>query len=144
MGWSVDGSYNCRANPRTTHQGWSSLLATNVGRPRQGTGCNLADVVAPQPGLTEPLQNALPKATAPWRQILRGRSRLHNTEIRMNKNQIEGSVKDVAGKLQQRVGKVTGDTKQQVRGVAKQIEGKIQKGVGAVERALDKASRKAR
>jgi uncharacterized protein YjbJ (UPF0337 family) len=62
----------------------------------------------------------------------------------MNKNQIEGSVKDVAGKLQQRVGKVTGDTKQQVRGVAKQIEGKIQKGVGAVERALDKASRKAR
>jgi uncharacterized protein YjbJ (UPF0337 family) len=62
----------------------------------------------------------------------------------MNKNQIEGRVKDVAGKLQQRVGKATGNTNQQLKGVAKQIEGKVQKGVGAVEHALRKANRKAR
>jgi len=43
----------------------------------------------------------------------------------MNKNQIEGSLKDVTGKVQQRVGKAIGSANQQVKGVAKQIEGKI-------------------
>ena len=47
----------------------------------------------------------------------------HNVEIRMNKNQIEGSVKDVTGKLQQKIGQATGNTNQRVKGVAKQIEG---------------------
>ena len=55
----------------------------------------------------------------------------------MNKSQIKGSVKDVAGKVQQKVGEATGNTNQQVKGVAKQIEGKIQKGVGDVEEAVD-------
>ena len=55
----------------------------------------------------------------------------------MNKNQIKGSVKDVAGKVQQKVGEATGNTNQQVKGVAKQIEGKVQKGVGDVEQAVD-------
>jgi uncharacterized protein YjbJ (UPF0337 family) len=41
----------------------------------------------------------------------------------MNKNQIEGSVKDVAGKVQQKVGEATGNVNQQVKGVAKQVEG---------------------
>jgi uncharacterized protein YjbJ (UPF0337 family) len=62
----------------------------------------------------------------------------------MNKNQIEGSVKDFTGKVQQKVGRATGNTKQQVKGVAKQIEGKVQKGVGNVEQALNKADRKSR
>jgi uncharacterized protein YjbJ (UPF0337 family) len=55
----------------------------------------------------------------------------------MNKNQIKGSVKDVAGKVQQKVGEATGNMNQQVKGVAKQIEGKVQKGVGDVEQAVD-------
>jgi len=55
----------------------------------------------------------------------------------MNKNQIKGSVKDVAGKVQQKVGEATGNTNQQVKGVAKQIEGKVQKGVGNIEQAVD-------
>jgi uncharacterized protein YjbJ (UPF0337 family) len=55
----------------------------------------------------------------------------------MNKNQIQGSVKDVAGKVQQKVGEATGNTNQQVKGVAKQIEGKVQKGVGDIEQAVD-------
>ena len=62
----------------------------------------------------------------------------------MNKNQVEGSVKDVTGKLQQKIGQATGNTNQRVKGVAKQIEGKVQKGVGDVEQALDKRGRKAR
>jgi uncharacterized protein YjbJ (UPF0337 family) len=62
----------------------------------------------------------------------------------MNKNQIEGRVKDVTGKVQQKVGKATGNTSQQVKGVAKQIEGKVQKGVGNLEQALHKAVRKIR
>jgi len=63
----------------------------------------------------------------------------------MNKNQINGSVKDAAGKVQQKVGKIVGSTEQQVKGIAKQIEGKVQEGLGNVEQAADdsaKASRK--
>jgi uncharacterized protein YjbJ (UPF0337 family) len=48
----------------------------------------------------------------------------------MHKNQIEGSVEDVTGKVQQKVGEATGNTNQQVKGVAKQIESKVQKGMG--------------
>jgi len=60
----------------------------------------------------------------------------------MNKNQIEGSVKDVAGKVQQKIGEVTGNANQQVKGVAKQIEGKVQKGVGDVEQAVDDSAKR--
>ena len=62
----------------------------------------------------------------------------------MNKNQIEGSVKDIAGKVQQKVGAAIGNTKQQVKGVAKQIAGKVQKGAGDVQQALHKTDRKTR
>jgi uncharacterized protein YjbJ (UPF0337 family) len=62
----------------------------------------------------------------------------------MNKNQIEGSIKDVTGKVQQKLGQATGSTNQRVKGMAKQIEGKVQKGVGHIEQALDKAPRKPR
>jgi len=60
----------------------------------------------------------------------------------MNKNQIEGSVKDVAGKVQQKIGEVTGNANQQVKGVVKQIEGKVQKGVGDVEQAVDDSAKR--
>jgi len=62
----------------------------------------------------------------------------------MNKNQIEGSLKDVAGKVQKTVGEATGNTKQQVKGVAKQIEGKVQKGLGDVEQAVDDSAKRSR
>ena len=60
----------------------------------------------------------------------------------MNKDKIEGAIKDVAGKAQQEVGKLTGSKEQQVKGVANQAEGKIQKGVGHVKDALDDAADK--
>jgi uncharacterized protein YjbJ (UPF0337 family) len=48
----------------------------------------------------------------------------------MNKDQVKGSVKQAAGKVQQKTGEVIGSEKQQAKGVAKQVEGKIQKGIG--------------
>lgn len=60
----------------------------------------------------------------------------------MNKDQIKGTAKDIAGKVQQEVGELTGSEEQQVKGLAKQGEGKVQKGVGdakeAVKDAVDK------
>jgi uncharacterized protein YjbJ (UPF0337 family) len=60
----------------------------------------------------------------------------------MNKDQIEGFVKDVAGKVQQKVGEATGNVNRQVKGVARQVEGKVQKGVGNVEQALDTSAKR--
>lgn len=48
----------------------------------------------------------------------------------MNKDQVKGSVKQAAGKVQQKTGEVIGSEKQQVKGIAKQVEGKVQKGIG--------------
>jgi uncharacterized protein YjbJ (UPF0337 family) len=62
----------------------------------------------------------------------------------MNRNQVKGAAKDVAGKVQRKVGELTGNENQQDKGTAKQVEGKIQKGVGNVEQALDEAERKMR
>jgi uncharacterized protein YjbJ (UPF0337 family) len=62
----------------------------------------------------------------------------------MNRDQVKGSAKDVAGKVQRKVGELTGNENQQAKGAAKQVEGKVQKAVGNVEGALDKADKKAR
>ena len=50
----------------------------------------------------------------------------------MNRDQVKGSAKDVAGKVQRKVGEALGSTQQQVKGLAKQAEGKVQKLVGKV------------
>ena len=62
----------------------------------------------------------------------------------MNRDQVKGKAKDIAGKVQQKVGEVTGNTSQQVKGVAKQVEGKVQKGLGDANKALKDADRKSR
>jgi uncharacterized protein YjbJ (UPF0337 family) len=62
----------------------------------------------------------------------------------MNRNQVKGAAKDVAGKIQRKVGELTGNKTQQAKGAAKQVEGKVQRGAGNVEEALDKAGRKTR
>lgn len=59
----------------------------------------------------------------------------------MNKDQIVGTAKDIAGKVQQKTGEITGSTSQQVKGVAKQVEGKVQKGVGDAREAIEDASK---
>ena len=58
----------------------------------------------------------------------------------MNKDQVKGAAKDVAGKVQEKAGELTGSEKQQIKGLKNQAEGKVQKGVGDVKEALDDAN----
>ena len=62
----------------------------------------------------------------------------------MNRNQVKGKAKDVAGAVQRKVGEMTGNTSQQAKGAAKQVEGKMQKGAGDATEALKDADRKTR
>ena len=59
----------------------------------------------------------------------------------MNKDQVKGSAKNVAGKVQQKAGKLTGSKTQQVKGLAKQVTGKAQKAFGDARNASEKAER---
>ena len=59
----------------------------------------------------------------------------------MNKDQVKGAAKDVAGKVQQKTGELTDDKSQQAKGLGKQAEGKAQKGLGDVKETLKDASR---
>jgi len=54
----------------------------------------------------------------------------------MNKDQVQGTVKDAAGKVQRKVGEAIGSEKQQAKGLGKQIEGKTQKAVGNAKETL--------
>lgn len=58
-------------------------------------------------------------------------------ESNLNKNQIKGAARDIAGKVQQKAGKLVGSKKQQVKGLEKQISGKLQKGVGDASEAIE-------
>ena len=62
----------------------------------------------------------------------------------MNSDQIKGSVKDVAGKAQRKMGEAIGSTEQQVKGAATQVEGKVQKAVGDAREAVKDAKDNAR
>ena len=56
--------------------------------------------------------------------------------IIVNKDQVKGTAKEIAGKVQQATGKLVGSKEQQVKGLAHQVEGKVQKGVGDVKEAV--------
>ncbi len=56
----------------------------------------------------------------------------------MDKDRVEGKVKDVAGRVQRQVGEWTGDTKDQAEGAAKQVEGKVQNAWGKGKDAVKK------
>jgi uncharacterized protein YjbJ (UPF0337 family) len=60
----------------------------------------------------------------------------------MNKDQIKGTTKDVAGKVQEEAGKLTGNKEQEAKGLGKQVAGKTQKKFGdakeAAKDAIDK------
>jgi uncharacterized protein YjbJ (UPF0337 family) len=59
----------------------------------------------------------------------------------MNKDQVKGTAKDVAGKVQEQAGKLVGSKEQQVKGLSKQIVGKTQKSMGDVEQAVKDSSK---
>jgi uncharacterized protein YjbJ (UPF0337 family) len=59
----------------------------------------------------------------------------------MNKDQVKGVAKDVAGKVQEQAGKLVGSKEQQIKGLSKQISGKVQKGVGDVKQSVEDISK---
>jgi uncharacterized protein YjbJ (UPF0337 family) len=56
----------------------------------------------------------------------------------VNKDQVKGAAKQVAGKAQEKGGKLVKNRKQQVKGAAKQAAGKVQKSYGDARADLDK------
>jgi uncharacterized protein YjbJ (UPF0337 family) len=60
----------------------------------------------------------------------------------MNKDQVEGKVKDVAGRIERQAGEWTGDNEKQVHGAVKQVEGKVQKAWGDAKDAAKDEQRK--
>jgi uncharacterized protein YjbJ (UPF0337 family) len=46
---------------------------------------------------------------------------------------VEGSAKNMGGKLKEGIGKLTGDTKTEAEGKSDQVEGKIQNTVGGIK-----------
>lgn len=51
-------------------------------------------------------------------------------------DRIEGSAKNIGGKIKEGAGKLTGDSKLQAEGKADQVEGKVQNAVGGVKDSL--------
>ena len=54
----------------------------------------------------------------------------------MNKDQVKGTVKDIAGKMQEEVGKLVGNKEQQIKGIGKQISGKTEKNYGDAKEVI--------
>lgn len=58
----------------------------------------------------------------------------------MNKDQVEGKLKDVGGRVERQVGEWTGDSEAQAKGAMKQAEGKVQNAWGDVKEAGKKTA----
>ena len=54
----------------------------------------------------------------------------------INKDQVQGAAKDIAGTIQQDIGKLTGSRKQQAEGLKTRSEGKGQQGIGDLKEAV--------
>lgn len=54
----------------------------------------------------------------------------------MNKDQVKGAAKDIAGKVQEKTGALIGSTEQQAKGISKQVEGQAQKSKGDAKEVL--------
>jgi uncharacterized protein YjbJ (UPF0337 family) len=57
----------------------------------------------------------------------------------VNKDQFKGGTKDIAGKVQEQIGKLTGDKEQKAKGTGKQLSGKAQKEYGDAKEAVKDA-----
>lgn len=58
----------------------------------------------------------------------------------MDKDEVKGKAKDVAGRIQRQAGEWTGDEESQAEGAAKQAEGKVQNACGKLKDAGRKAA----
>jgi len=57
----------------------------------------------------------------------------------MDKDRIEGSAKQVKGKIKESVGKALGDSKMTVEGKEEKVDGKIQNAIGSIRDEVKKA-----
>ncbi len=60
----------------------------------------------------------------------------------VDKDRVDGSAKNIGGKLKEGVGNVTGDSKMQTEGKADQGEGKIQNTIGGIKDSIKEAVKK--
>jgi uncharacterized protein YjbJ (UPF0337 family) len=51
----------------------------------------------------------------------------------MNKDEVKGKAKDIAGRVQRQAGEWTGNKESAAKGAAKQVEGKVQNAWGKVK-----------
>jgi uncharacterized protein YjbJ (UPF0337 family) len=54
----------------------------------------------------------------------------------VDKDRVEGSAKNMGGKLKEGLGKATGDSKTEAEGKADQAKGKVQNAVGGIKDSL--------
>ena len=59
----------------------------------------------------------------------------------MNKDQVQGGATDIAGKVQETAGKLTGNREQEAKGIIKQVEGQAQKAVGDAKEIIKDAAK---
>ena len=59
----------------------------------------------------------------------------------MNKDQVKGTIKKVAGRVQQKTGEMVGSTDQQAKGLVKRAEGGTQEKVGDAKEVIRDASK---
>lgn len=63
----------------------------------------------------------------------------------MNTDKIKGSLKEVAGEVQERFGSLIGSKVQEAKGIALELEGRAQKGLGVIKEiakdAVDKTGK---
>jgi len=57
----------------------------------------------------------------------------------MNKDQVEGKTKEMAGKVQQKFGEMVNSPEQQAKGIDNQVEGKVQKNYGDAKEVVSDA-----
>jgi uncharacterized protein YjbJ (UPF0337 family) len=60
----------------------------------------------------------------------------------MNKDQVKGTIKNAAGKVQEQTGKAIGSSEQQLKGIKKQAEGHAQKTAGDVNEVFKDITKK--
>ena len=60
----------------------------------------------------------------------------------MNKDQVKGSVKEAAGKVQQKAGEILGSKEHESKGLTKKAKGTVQRKVGDAREALKDARSK--
>lgn len=60
----------------------------------------------------------------------------------MNKDQVKGAAKEVAGKVQRKAGDLVDSPEHQAKGAAREVAGKVQGRVGDAKEAVKDAHRK--